>query len=172
MKTRPQKRAKGRQFSVGEARALGRHCVAVPAALWCPAARRPPAGIPDAASIRSAAEAGQRFVAHGTRWATTTRLSKGSSQQRVTGVPTRCRRFAVHGVMTAVHDDGYRVLLNDLDLVTPDGQPVRWGLNVLYRTDLSGRVYGPAVTSESWPRLTALNSLSSSTEAGRTSSVG
>ncbi len=33
---------------------------------------------------------------------------------------------AVHGVMTAVADPVHRARLNSHDLVTPDGQPVRW----------------------------------------------
>jgi N-acetylglucosaminyldiphosphoundecaprenol N-acetyl-beta-D-mannosaminyltransferase len=53
--------------------------------------------------------------------------------------------LAVHGVMTGVDDpeQGYR--LNQLDLVTPDGQPVRWALNMLHGTRLSERVYGPTL---------------------------
>lgn len=53
--------------------------------------------------------------------------------------------LAVHGVMTAVGDATYRSRLNDLDLVTADGQPVRWALNLLYHCDLRQRVYGPAL---------------------------
>jgi exopolysaccharide biosynthesis WecB/TagA/CpsF family protein len=50
--------------------------------------------------------------------------------------------LAVHGVMTG-RDEEHRFRLNHLDLVTPDGQPVRWSLNLLYRTGLKDRVYGP-----------------------------
>jgi exopolysaccharide biosynthesis WecB/TagA/CpsF family protein len=35
--------------------------------------------------------------------------------------------------------------LNHLDLVVPDGQPVRWALNLLHRASLPDRVYGPAL---------------------------
>ncbi|MDQ4143021.1 MAG: WecB/TagA/CpsF family glycosyltransferase [Actinomycetota bacterium] len=56
--------------------------------------------------------------------------------------------LAVHGVMTGVGDPGQRYRLNHLDLVTPDGQPVRWALNLLHRTSLSDRVYGPTLTLE------------------------
>ncbi len=54
--------------------------------------------------------------------------------------------LAVHGVMTGVLDaqQGYR--LNHLDLVVPDGQPVRWALNLLYGLQLPDRVYGPTLT--------------------------
>jgi N-acetylglucosaminyldiphosphoundecaprenol N-acetyl-beta-D-mannosaminyltransferase len=54
--------------------------------------------------------------------------------------------LAVHGVMTGVGDDVHRHRLNALDLVTPDGQPVRWALNWLHGTQLTDRVYGPELT--------------------------
>lgn len=54
--------------------------------------------------------------------------------------------LAVHGVMTGVLDPAHRYRLNRFDLVTPDGQPVRWALNLLHRTDLKQRVYGPTLT--------------------------
>ncbi len=53
--------------------------------------------------------------------------------------------LAVHGVMTGVLDNVQRHRLNALDLVVPDGQPVRWGLNLLHRTSLAERVYGPTL---------------------------
>lgn len=51
--------------------------------------------------------------------------------------------LAVYGVMGGVFDLEQRYRLNHLDLVTPDGQPVRWALNWLYQTHLPDRVYGP-----------------------------
>ena len=54
--------------------------------------------------------------------------------------------LAVHGVMTGVLDPIHRYRLNHLDIVVPDGQPVRWALNLLYRTQLPDRVYGPTLT--------------------------
>jgi len=54
--------------------------------------------------------------------------------------------LAVHGVMTGALDPQHRGRLNQFNLVTPDGQPVRWALNWLYDTDLSDRVYGPFLT--------------------------
>jgi exopolysaccharide biosynthesis WecB/TagA/CpsF family protein len=61
------------------------------------------------------------------------------------------RRFtvtalAVHGVMTGALDPVHRHRLNALDMVVPDGQPVRWALNFLYRVGLADRVYGPSLT--------------------------
>lgn len=51
--------------------------------------------------------------------------------------------LAVHGVMTGVMDDEHRHRLNQLELIVPDGQPVRWALNLLYGAKLKDRVYGP-----------------------------
>jgi N-acetylglucosaminyldiphosphoundecaprenol N-acetyl-beta-D-mannosaminyltransferase len=62
------------------------------------------------------------------------------------GRPFALTALAVHGVMTGVHDPAYNALLNSFDLVAPDGQPVRWALNTLYRTGLTDRVYGPTLT--------------------------
>lgn len=53
--------------------------------------------------------------------------------------------LAVHGVMTGVLDSIQRYRLNHLDLIVPDGQPVRWALNWLYRAHLPERVYGPTL---------------------------
>lgn len=51
--------------------------------------------------------------------------------------------LAVHGVMTGVLDPIHRFRLNHLDLLVPDGQPVRWALRWLHRVRLGDRVYGP-----------------------------
>jgi N-acetylglucosaminyldiphosphoundecaprenol N-acetyl-beta-D-mannosaminyltransferase len=53
--------------------------------------------------------------------------------------------LAVHGVMTGHQDPAHRVRLNRLDMLVPDGQPVRWALNLLHRTGLRERVYGPTL---------------------------
>ena len=37
----------------------------------------------------------------------------------------------VHGVMEAHRDQDFAKVLNQLHLITPDGQPVRWALNLL-----------------------------------------
>lgn len=50
---------------------------------------------------------------------------------------------AVHGVMEGVHDPAHAARLNAFDVLTPDGQPVRWALNWLHGTKLRERVYGP-----------------------------
>lgn len=66
----------------------------------------------------------------------------------VAGEPYGVSALAVHGVMTGHDDAEHRVRLNALDLVTPDGQPVRWALNLLHRVGLPDRVYGPRLTLE------------------------
>lgn len=62
--------------------------------------------------------------------------------------PLGVSALAVHGVMTAVGDAEYRYRLNALELVGPDGQPVRWALNWLYRAGLRNRMYGPDLMYE------------------------
>lgn len=59
------------------------------------------------------------------------------------GRPFAVSALAVHGIMTGYTDAEHRARLNMFDLITPDGQPVRWALNLLYRARLPDRVYGP-----------------------------
>ncbi|MEZ5228728.1 MAG: WecB/TagA/CpsF family glycosyltransferase [Acidimicrobiales bacterium] len=54
--------------------------------------------------------------------------------------------LAVHGLMEAVADPTFRDQVNSLSMAVPDGQPVRWALNLLHRADLDDRVYGPELT--------------------------
>jgi exopolysaccharide biosynthesis WecB/TagA/CpsF family protein len=63
-----------------------------------------------------------------------------------TGEKYTTAALAVHGVMTGALDREHRYRLNNLDLVVPDGQPVRWALNLLHRTELTDRVYGPTLS--------------------------
>jgi N-acetylglucosaminyldiphosphoundecaprenol N-acetyl-beta-D-mannosaminyltransferase len=51
--------------------------------------------------------------------------------------------LAVHGVMTGFLDPVHARRLNGLDLVVPDGQPVRMALWLLHGKKLPDRVYGP-----------------------------
>ena len=60
--------------------------------------------------------------------------------------PLGVSALAVHGVMTGALDPEHKHRLNRLDLVTPDGQPVRWALRILYGERLPDRVYGPRLT--------------------------
>ncbi len=60
--------------------------------------------------------------------------------------PLALTALAVHGVMTGVQDPAHGARLNGFDVVTPDGQPVRWALNLLHGAGLADRVYGPTLT--------------------------
>jgi N-acetylglucosaminyldiphosphoundecaprenol N-acetyl-beta-D-mannosaminyltransferase len=60
--------------------------------------------------------------------------------------PLALSALAVHGVMTGVLDPAQAARLNALDLVVPDGQPVRWALRLLHGVRLPDRVYGPTLT--------------------------
>jgi N-acetylglucosaminyldiphosphoundecaprenol N-acetyl-beta-D-mannosaminyltransferase len=53
--------------------------------------------------------------------------------------------MAVHGVMTGVFDSEHKFRLNHFDLLVPDGQPVRWALNLLHKAKILARVYGPTL---------------------------
>jgi exopolysaccharide biosynthesis WecB/TagA/CpsF family protein len=72
----------------------------------------------------------------------TERVIAAAHQQQ----PFALTALAVHGVMTGVQDHAHAARLNAFDLVTPDGQPVRWALNSLYGAGLTDRVYGPDLT--------------------------
>ncbi len=72
------------------------------------------------------------------------RIIDAAREQR----PYAVSALAVHGVMTGADDPEHLTRLNALDLVTPDGQPVRWAMNWLHDTELPDRVYGPRLTLE------------------------
>lgn len=62
--------------------------------------------------------------------------------------PFSVSAIAVHGIMTGVLDAVHRYRLNHLELVVCDGQPVRWGLNLLHDSGPRERVYGPNLMRE------------------------
>jgi exopolysaccharide biosynthesis WecB/TagA/CpsF family protein len=64
-------------------------------------------------------------------------------QAAVASKPLAVTALAVHGVMTGVSDPAHAYRLNRLDLVLPDGQPVRWALNLRHGAGLRDRCYGP-----------------------------
>lgn len=61
----------------------------------------------------------------------------------------------VHGIMTGARDATHRYRLNSFDLLVPDGQPVRWAMNLIYRIGLRERVYGPNLMLALCERLAA-----------------
>jgi exopolysaccharide biosynthesis WecB/TagA/CpsF family protein len=54
--------------------------------------------------------------------------------------------LAVHGLIESYNNADLRQLVNEIDLVVPDGQGVRWAMNALFNTQLKDRVYGPDLT--------------------------
>ena len=52
---------------------------------------------------------------------------------------------AVHAITLGHLDPDFGAVLNALDLVVPDGQPVRWGLAATRAAYLRDRVYGPTL---------------------------
>ena len=60
------------------------------------------------------------------------------------GLPAVVDHMPVHGLMEAARRPELRAKLNSFDIVAPDGQPVRWALNLLHQdVQLVDRVYGP-----------------------------
>lgn len=51
--------------------------------------------------------------------------------------------LAVHGVIEGNQDYSLRKMLNEFEIVAPDGQPVRKALDLLYNIKLPDRCYGP-----------------------------
>ena len=60
--------------------------------------------------------------------------------------PFAVSALAVHGIMTGVLDPEHKYRLNRFDLITPDGQPVRWAMALTGQARLPDRVYGPFLT--------------------------
>lgn len=57
--------------------------------------------------------------------------------------PMAVSALAVHGLMTGALYSKYKYRLNHFDMLVPDGQPVRWAMNMLHGAQLQDRVYGP-----------------------------
>lgn len=69
-------------------------------------------------------------------------IIENAKQQNSFGVSA----LAVHGLMESFKDKALMAQVNKLDLVVPDGQPVRWAMNAFHKTGLKDRVYGPTLT--------------------------
>ena len=68
-------------------------------------------------------------------------IIQAASDRRSFGVGA----LAVHGLMEANRDRAFSEILKQLELLTPDGQPVRWAMNLLGARELKDRVYGPTL---------------------------
>lgn len=66
--------------------------------------------------------------------------------------PCGVTALAVHGVMAGALGKDQRHRINSLDLVTPDGQAVRWAINRIHRAQLRERVYGPTLMLQTCER--------------------
>jgi exopolysaccharide biosynthesis WecB/TagA/CpsF family protein len=54
--------------------------------------------------------------------------------------------LAVHGLVESERNKAFRNCLEKIDLIVPDGQPVKWVLNHFYKVNLKERVTGPYLT--------------------------
>ena len=54
--------------------------------------------------------------------------------------------LAVHGLMTSVTDKKIQSAIQKIDMLVPDGQPIRWAINSFHDANLKDRVYGPTLT--------------------------
>lgn len=53
--------------------------------------------------------------------------------------------LAVHGLVEGYNNRLLKSQINKIDLVVPDGQPIRWALNYFFKSSLKDRVYGPTL---------------------------
>ena len=54
--------------------------------------------------------------------------------------------LAVHGLVTSVRSHEIGEKIRRIDMIVPDGQPIRWALNSFFHVGLKDRVYGPTLT--------------------------
>jgi hypothetical protein len=113
-------------------RSYGAYTLAVsaePAAIACQVARA--AAGAAALQVEAAAVTGYQWVgARGLQYRHEVEFARGHG-------------VGVHAVVTASCDPELRAMINSFDVVGPDGQPVRWALNLLHGTRLRDRLYGP-----------------------------
>ncbi len=53
--------------------------------------------------------------------------------------------LAVHGLIEGYKNKALKSQINSIDLVVPDGQPIKWALNYFHNAKLKDRVYGPTL---------------------------
>jgi exopolysaccharide biosynthesis WecB/TagA/CpsF family protein len=63
--------------------------------------------------------------------------------------------FSVHALVSASNDAALNSKTNQFEMITPDGQPVRWALNLLHRASLHVPVTGRALTEAVCARAAA-----------------
>jgi len=57
-----------------------------------------------------------------------------------------CSALAVHGLIEAYYDSAFLRIVNNIDMIVPDGQPIRWALNIFHDLRLKDRVCGADLT--------------------------
>jgi len=87
-----------------------------------------------------------------TTYGETTETILEAARQRV---PAVASFHAAHAVITASTDPQLAERVNTFQIVAPDGQPVRWALNLLHRTGLPERVCGPEIMKRLTERAAA-----------------
>lgn len=56
--------------------------------------------------------------------------------------------LAVHGLVESITDSRLGEKINKIQMIVPDGQPIVWALNSLYKLGLSFKIPGPTLTLE------------------------
>ena len=54
--------------------------------------------------------------------------------------------LAVHGLIESIKNPLLKDKIHKVDMIVPDGQPIRWALNSFYSLGMKDRVYGPTLT--------------------------
>lgn len=57
--------------------------------------------------------------------------------------PCTVTALDAHGLAKSTHSQDFARMINSLDMVTPDGHSLKWGLNKIHNTELKDRVAGP-----------------------------
>lgn len=83
----------------------------------------------------------------GVRYAATDYAEAGRVivQKSLSREPFAVTALAVHGLIESYRNKQLKEQVNSIDLVLPDGQPIRWALNIFHRAGLRDRVYGPTL---------------------------
>lgn len=56
--------------------------------------------------------------------------------------------LAVHGLVESLREPALGAKINDIHMIVPDGQPVVWALNSLYKLKIPFKIPGPTLTLE------------------------
>lgn len=65
--------------------------------------------------------------------------------------------LAVHGLIESNRNKEFCTHVNKIDLIVPDGQPVRWALNSIHNTKMKDRVCGPDLVMSVYKKANEFN---------------